>query len=319
MKALHNRINRHVLKQRIMQDSTPRATLSFYQYYHLGNPQLFRDHFYLLLSDVDVLGRIYVSYEGVNAQISVPTDRIEDFRSVLSTITFLENIRLNFAIEDDGKSFIKLIIKVRDKIVADGLHDDTFDVTNKGIHLKAEEFNKLADNPETIIIDMRNHYESEVGYFKGAILPDVETFREALPIVEKMLEDKKDKHIIMYCTGGIRCEKSTSLLLQEGFNEVYHLKGGILKYLEETPAEQSMWEGECFVFDGRTAVTHGVEEGLNIKCHACGWPLLPAEAEEASYEHGVSCKYCIDNTTEKQKEGFRMRQSQIAAAKRKRL
>ena len=123
----------------------------------------------------------------------------------------------------------------------------------------------------------------------------------------------------MFCTGGIRCEKSTSLLLQEGFTEVYHLKGGILKYLEETPAEESMWEGECFVFDGRTAVTHGVEEGENIKCHACGWPLLPTEVELTSYEHGVSCVHCIEKTTEKQKAGFRMRQSQIAAAKRKRL
>ena len=123
----------------------------------------------------------------------------------------------------------------------------------------------------------------------------------------------------MFCTGGIRCEKSTSLLLQEGFNEVYHLKGGILKYLEETPASESMWEGECFVFDGRTAVTHGMEEGANIKCHACGWPLVPEEVELPSYEHGVSCQYCIENTTEKQKEGFRMRQSQILAAKRKRL
>lgn len=152
MKALHNRINRHVLKQRIMQDSTPRATLSFYQYYHFGNPQLFRDHFYLLLSDVNVLGRIYVSYEIVNAQFSffcTYSDRIEDFKSALHPSLFLENIRLNFAIEDDGKSFIKLIIKVRDKIVADGLHDDTFDVTNKGIHTKAEEFNKLANNLES--------------------------------------------------------------------------------------------------------------------------------------------------------------------------
>ena len=137
--------------------------------------------------------------------------------------------------------------------------------------------------------------------------------------MKQNLADNKNKKIAMFCTGGIRCEKSTSLLLQEGFEEVYHLKGGILKYLEETPAEESMWEGECFVFDGRTAVTHGMEEGENIKCHACGWPLLPEEVELPSYEHGVSCKYCIDKTTDQQKAGFRMRQSQIAAAKRKRL
>ena len=170
-----------------------------------------------------------------------------------------------------------------------------------------------------ILVDTRNDYEYKAGTFKGAIDPKTETFREFPEYVKKNLEQHKDKKIAMFCTGGIRCEKSTSLLLQEGFKEVYHLKGGILKYLEETPAEESLWEGECFVFDGRTAVTHGVEEGQNTKCHACGWPLTLEEAALPSYEHGVSCVYCIDKTTEKQKEGFRMRQSQILAAKRKRL
>lgn len=296
MKALHNRINRHVLKQRIMQDSTPRATLSFYQYYHLGNPQLFRDHFYLLLSDVDVLGRIYVSYEGVNAQISVPTDRIEDFKLALSTITFLENIRLNFAIEDDGKSFIKLIIKVRDKIVADGLHDDTFDVTNKGIHLKAEEFNKLADNPETIIIDMRNHYESEVGYFKGAILPDVETFREALPIVEKLLEDKKDKHIIMYCTGGIRCEKASAYYKHKGFQHVYQVEGGIIEYTRRANqlGIENKFEGKNFVFDERLG--EKISPKIVAKCHQCGEPCDTHTncANDACHLLFIQCPTCAE-------------------------
>ena len=195
MKTLHNKQNRHVLKEKIMSDATPRVTLSFYQYYHLGNPRLFRDHFYILLSQIDVFGRIYVSYEGVNAQISVPENSLQDLKSALKTITFLNHIRYNFAIEDNGKSFYKLTIRVRDKIVADGLDDKNFDVTNKGKHLKAEEFNILADDPETIIVDMRNHYESEVGHFQNAILPDVETFREALPVVEKILEDKKDKDV----------------------------------------------------------------------------------------------------------------------------
>ncbi|MFX5302062.1 rhodanese-like domain-containing protein, partial [Acinetobacter baumannii] len=140
-------------------------------------------------------------------------------------------------------------------------------------------------------------YEYKAGTFKGAIDPKTETFREFPEYVKKELEQHKDKKIAMFCTGGIRCEKSTSLLLQKGFKEVYHLKGGILKYLEETPADESLWEGECFVFDGRTAVTHGVEEGANIKCHACGWPLTPEESALPSYEHGVSCVYCIDKTT----------------------
>lgn len=272
MKSLHNRVNKDVLKARLLADQTPRVTLSFYQYYHLRNPQIFRDHFYILLSEVEVLGRIYVSYEGVNAQVSVPQHQVEAFKEAMQTITFLQDIRLNFAIEDDGKSFFKLIIKVREKIVADGLDDKTFDVTNKGIHLKAEEFNKLADQEDTIIIDMRNHYESEVGYFQNAILPDVETFREALPIVEDMLSDKKDKNIIMYCTGGIRCEKASAYYKHKGFKNVYQVEGGIIEYARRA-AElgiENKFIGKNFVFDERLG--ERISPDIIAKCHQCGTP-----------------------------------------------
>ncbi len=272
MRPLHNRINRIVLKEKILADKTKRITLSFYQYYHLKNPRLFRDHLYLLLSEAEVLGRIYIAYEGINGQISVPESRIEDFKAKLASITFLQNIRLNFAIEDDGKSFIKLIIKVRDKIVADGLDDSTFDVTNKGIHLKAEEFNKLAEDPDTIIVDMRNHYESEVGYFKNAILPDVETFREALPVVDKILEDKKDKNIIMYCTGGIRCEKASAYYKHKGFSKVYQIEGGIIEYARRVQelGIENKFIGKNFVFDERLG--EKISEDVISKCHQCGTP-----------------------------------------------
>lgn len=272
MKSLHNRVNKDVLKARLLADQTPRVTLSFYQYYHLRNPQIFRDHFYILLSEVEVLGRIYISYEGVNAQVSVPQHQVEAFKEAMQTITFLQDIRLNFAIEDDGKSFFKLIIKVREKIVADGLDDKTFDVTNKGIHLKAEEFNKLADQEDTIIIDMRNHYESEVGYFQNAILPDVETFREALPIVEDMLSDKKDKNIIMYCTGGIRCEKASAYYKHKGFKNVYQVEGGIIEYARRA-AElgiENKFIGKNFVFDERLG--ERISPDIIAKCHQCGTP-----------------------------------------------
>jgi UPF0176 protein len=208
-------------------------------------------------------------------------------------------------------------IKLKNEIVTLGVDVKPRDLV--GHYLDPKEWNELISRDDVILIDTRNDYEYKAGTFKGAIDPKTESFREFPEYVKQNLEQHKDKKIAMFCTGGIRCEKSTSLLLQEGFKEVYHLKGGILKYLEETPAEESMWEGECFVFDGRTAVTHGVAEGENIKCHACGWPLTKVEAELPSYEHGVSCVYCIDKTTDKQKAGFRMRQSQIAAAKRKRL
>lgn len=279
MKSLHNRVNKDVLRARLLADQTPRVTLSFYQYYHLRNPQIFRDHFYILLTDVEVLGRIYVSYEGVNAQISVPQHQVEAFKEAMQTITFLQDIRLNFAIEDDGKSFFKLIIKVREKIVADGLDDKTFDVTNKGIHLKAEEFNQLADQKDTIIIDMRNHYESEVGYFQNAILPDVETFREALPIVEDMLSDKKDKNIIMYCTGGIRCEKASAYYKHKGFNNVYQVEGGIIEYARRA-AElgiENKFIGKNFVFDERLG--ERISPDIIAKCHQCGTPC----------DHHINC------------------------------
>lgn len=270
MKSLYNKIDRRILSERIQKDRTPRVTLSFYQYYHLGNPRLFRDHFYLLLSELDVLGRIYVSFEGVNAQVSVPDHHLEAFREALNTITFLEDVRLNFAVEDNGKSFIKLIIKVRNKIVADGLDDKSFDVTNKGIHLKAEEFNRLTDDPNTIVVDMRNHYESEVGHFKGAVLPDVETFREALPLVEKMLEGDKDKNIIMYCTGGIRCEKASAYYKHKGFKNVYQVEGGIIEYARRVSqlGLENKFLGKNFVFDERLG--EKISDDIIARCHQCG-------------------------------------------------
>ena len=296
MKTLHNKQNRHVLKEKIMSDSTPRVTLSFYQYYHLGNPRLFRDHFYLLLSQIDVFGRIYVSYEGVNAQISVPENRLQEFKSALKTITFLENIRHNFAIEDNGKSFYKLIIRVRDKIVADGLDDKTFDVTNKGIHLKAEEFNILADDPETIIVDMRNHYESEVGHFQNAILPDVETFRESLPVVEKILEDKKDKNIIMYCTGGIRCEKASAYYKHKGFKNVYQVEGGIIEYARRAKelGIENKFIGKNFVFDERLG--EKISGDIISKCHQCGAPCDTHVncANDACHILFIQCQVCAE-------------------------
>ena len=279
MKVLYNKVDKDVLKARLIADKTPRLTLSFYQYYHLSNPQFFRDHFYILLAEIGVLGRIYISYEGVNAQVSIPEASIEDFKTALQTITFLQNIRLNFAIEDDGKSFFKLLIKVRDKIVADGLDDASFDVTNKGIHLNAEAFNVLTDDPETIIVDMRNHYESEVGFFKNAILPDVETFREALPVVEKILSDKKDKHIIMYCTGGIRCEKASAYYKHKGFKNIYQVEGGIIEYARKA-AElgiENKFIGKNFVFDERLG--ERISQDIVSSCHQCGNPS----------DHHVNC------------------------------
>lgn len=271
-KILYNKVSKEELKHQLAMDTTKRITVSFYQYAYIEDPKQFRDMLYELLDQQSVFGRIYVSTEGVNAQISVPEDNWASFIEALNTIDFLQNIRLNRAIEDNGKSFYKLKIKVRHKIVADGLDDSTFDVTNRGVHLDAKSFNELANDPETIIVDMRNHYESEVGHFKGAITPDVETFREELPLVEEILSDKKDKNILLYCTGGIRCEKASAYYKHKGFKHVHQLEGGIIEYARQVQQQglENKFVGKNFVFDERLG--ERISEEIISKCHQCGAP-----------------------------------------------
>jgi UPF0176 protein len=269
---LHNRVNGKELKEKLKTNPEKRITISFYQYHHIANPRLFRDHLFYHFDALNVLGRIYVSYEGINAQISVPFNRFKELKSFLSDISFLENIRLNIAIEDDGRSFFKLTIKVRNKIVADGINDPDFDVTNKGVHLDAASFNKITENPEVVIVDMRNHYESEIGHFENAICPDVDTFREQLPLVVDMLKEKKDKPVVMYCTGGIRCEKASAYLKYKGFNEVYQLEGGIIEYTRQAKEKglENKFKGKNFVFDERLG--ERISPEIIAHCHQCGKP-----------------------------------------------
>lgn len=267
---LHNKFNRKVLKEKIQNDGTPRTTISFYQYAKISDPSFFRNTIYKQLEDLGVLGRIYVGFEGINAQISVPSKNFEFLKEYLYSIDFLNGIRLNIAVDDDGKSFFALDIKVRNKIVADGLNDSTFDVTNKGIHLKAAEFNALASKPDTVIVDMRNHYEHEVGHFENAILPDVDTFRQSLPIVEEILEPNRDKQILLYCTGGIRCEKASAYFKHKGFKNVYQLEGGIIEYARQVKAQglENKFKGKNFVFDERLG--ERISEEIVAHCHQCG-------------------------------------------------
>ncbi|MEM6724163.1 MAG: rhodanese-related sulfurtransferase [Bacteroidota bacterium] len=270
MKKLFNTVDRRVLKEQIQQSDEQRITLSFYKYAKIGNTKVFRDHFYGRLAKVGVLGRIYVAHEGVNGQISVPEAQYDAFQQEMNDITFLQNIRHNIAIEDDGKSFFKLKIKIKDKIVADGLNDATFDVTDRGIHVNAVEFNEITNDPNTIIVDMRNHYESEVGHFKEAITPDVDTFREALKIVEDQLENDKDKNIVMYCTGGIRCEKASAYYKHKGFKNVFQLDGGIIEYARQVKEQglENKYIGKNFVFDDRMG--ERITDDVISSCHQCG-------------------------------------------------
>ena len=312
---LYNKLSANERAELIEKAGKERLTLSFYKYARISNPQEFRDRLFIKWNSLDVLGRIYVATEGINAQLSLPAENFENFKTHLDSIDFLENVRLNIAVEQDNMSFLKLKVKVRDKIVADGLNDDTFDVTNKGIHVNAEMFNDLIEDENTVLVDMRNHYESEIGHFKNAVTQDVDTFRESLDIIEDDLKaHKEDKKLVMYCTGGIRCEKATAYMAQHGVEEVYQLNGGILQYLEDVSVEQSRWRGECFVFDQRVSVDHKLQQGQYRQCYACRHPLSAEDVQAPEFEHGVSCPYCHSTVKEARRQQFRERQRQVRLA-----
>jgi UPF0176 protein len=272
MSVLHNRISNKELKEKLYEENFPRTTISFYQYFTIQDPLSFRDELYKGLNHLQVFGRIYIATEGINAQISVPTHLFEDFKTYLYSIKGLEGLRLNIAVNDNGKSFWVLRIKQRSKIVADGIEDASFSMENKGNYVNAVQMNELISSPETIVIDMRNHYEYEVGHFVNAIEIPSDTFREQLPMAADMMKDKKDKNIIMYCTGGIRCEKASAYMLHHGFKNVFHLEGGIINYANQIKEEglESQFKGKNFVFDDRLG--EKITEDIISKCHQCGAP-----------------------------------------------
>jgi len=296
---LYNKLSAEERAELLEQAKQKRLTLSFYQYAKIGNPQLFRNHLFLAWDKMEVLGRIYVAHEGINAQLSVPQENFEEFKNFLDGIYFLKGVHLNIAIEHDLKSFLKLKVKVRKKIVADGLDDETFDVTNRGKHVSAAEFNELLENPDTICIDMRNHYESEIGHFKGAVTPDVDTFRESLPIIEEDLkEHKENKNLLMYCTGGIRCEKASAYFKHKGFKNVYQMQGGIIEYARQAKEKglENKFIGKNFVFDNRLG--ERISDDIIASCHQCGKPCDTHTncANDACHLLFIQCEECAEKT-----------------------
>ncbi|MDE3235376.1 MAG: rhodanese-related sulfurtransferase [Bacteroidota bacterium] len=319
MAVLYNRISNEELKKRLMEETEPRTTVSFYQYFPIQNPQEFRDYLYKHLSGLKVFGRIYVAKEGINAQASVPSVNYEAFKSFLYSIEPLNGLRINIAVDDDGKSFWVLKVKVRDKIVADGIDDPSFDMSNKGRYVNADQMNRLLEDPNTIVIDMRNHYEYEVGHFVRAKEVPSDTFREQLPMAVEMMKGNEDKNIIMYCTGGIRCEKASAYMLHRGFKNVFHLEGGIINYANQLKEEglESKFIGKNFVFDNRLG--ERITEDVIAHCHQCGKPcdthtnckndgchLLFIQCEDCAKEYDGCCsKECKDTVhmpEERQKE-----------------
>ena len=280
MSVLHNRLSQAELKKMLFAEKEPRITISFYRYFFIENPVEFRDDLYKKLHSLKVFGRIYVAHEGINAQVSFPKSNANDFQQIIEKTPGLEALRLNIAVQHEaaenmrpagGKSFWVLKIKVRDKIVADGIEDKEFDMANKGSYVTAEEFNLLSNDNNTIVVDMRNHYEYEVGRFENAIEIPSDTFRQQLPMAIDMLKDAKEKNIIMYCTGGIRCEKASAFMLHKGFKNVYHLEGGIINYANTVKEKgvQNKFHGKNFVFDDRLG--ERITDEIIATCHQCGF------------------------------------------------
>lgn len=268
---LYNKLSKKERLDLINKAGERRLTLSFYKYHQIKNTTIFRNYLFIEWDKLDVLGRIYIAGEGINAQLSVPSNKMIEFKNSIDNVSFLNGVRLNIAIEHDNEAFLKLKIKVRDKIVADGLHSNEYNLDKNGVHVNAEKFNELLDDNETITIDMRNHYESEIGHFKGAKLPDVDTFRESLPIINKKYDRyKKDKNILMYCTGGIRCEKASAYLMNKGYKNVYQLDGGIIEYARQVKEKniENKFIGKNFVFDNRRG--ERISGDIISNCHQCG-------------------------------------------------
>ncbi|HEY2727010.1 MAG TPA: rhodanese-related sulfurtransferase [Parafilimonas sp.] len=319
MALLHNRISGEELKQRLYEETEPRTTISFYKYFPIQNPQELRDYLYKRLYNLKVFGRIYIAKEGINAQASVPRSNFKAFKEFLYSINQLNNVRLNIAVDDDGKSFWVLSVKLRDKIVADGIDDPGFSMENKGRYVNAEQMNDLLQNNDTIVIDMRNHYEYEVGHFENAIEIPSDTFREQLPMAVDMMKGNEEKNIIMYCTGGIRCEKASAFMLHNGFKNVFHLEGGIINYAQDVKQndQPSKFIGKNFVFDNRLG--ERITEDVIAKCHQCGKPcdthtncvnngchLLFIQCDECKEKYAgccsIECKDTIHLPLERQKE-----------------
>ncbi|NBX66527.1 MAG: rhodanese-related sulfurtransferase [Proteobacteria bacterium] len=266
------------------------------------------------LEALGIYGTILIAPEGINGTMAGTPDAVEGLLAVLKTRFGLcranDHVKFSYA---DTKPFKRLKVRPKKEIIT--FKQEGAD-PNKlaGQYVEPKDWNALISNPDVLVLDTRNDYETMLGTYQGAVVPPIEVFTEFAKYVRENLDPKKHQKIAMFCTGGIRCEKASAFMLSEGFPEVYHLKGGILKYLEDVPAEESKWQGECYVFDRRVAVGHGLKPAELGMCYSCGYPLRPEDVNHPLFERGVSCHHCHANTNAEQKARFRMRQSQQQGA-----
>ncbi|EKF72964.1 hypothetical protein A11A3_16110 [Alcanivorax hongdengensis A-11-3] len=288
---------------------------ALYKFVRLPDFEQLREPLLTLMHEQDVRGTLLLASEGVNGTISGPRAGIDAVLGWLKADARLADLEHKESFHDDHP-FLRTKVKLKKEIVTMGVEGiDPNRVV--GTYLNPQEWNAVISDPETLLIDTRNDYEYEVGTFKGAVNPETRTFREFPQYVKDNLDPKKHKKVAMFCTGGIRCEKSTAFLKEQGFDEVYHLKGGILKYLEEMPRDASLWEGECFVFDERVTVNHDLEPGEFDQCHACRRPISDEDKASDQYQPGVSCPRCYDESSDQQKQRFAERQKQIELARQR--
>lgn len=286
---------------------------ALYRFVRLKDYEAMREPLLNTLLKHNIKGTLLLGYEGINGTIAGSRENIDAILAWLNTDPRLSGLTYKKSYDDD-MPFYRTKVKLKDEIVTMGIEgiDPNHTV---GSYVNPQDWNALISDPDVLVIDTRNNYEVGIGSFQGAVNPNTKTFREFPDYVKNNLDPHTHKKVAMFCTGGIRCEKSTAYLKEQGFDDVYHLEGGILKYLEEVDQQDSLWQGECFVFDNRVSVNQNLEKGQYDQCHACRRPITEADKQHQHYQAGVSCHQCIDEYSTTQRQRFKERQKQIQLAK----
>ena len=298
-----------------VREEAPTLVAALYRFVRLADYQTLREPLLNFCVERHIRGTLLLAEEGINGTVAGNRKAIEELITYLRADERLEDLDCKLSYHEE-RPFLRMKVKLKREIVTMG-QEGIDPNTCVGRYASPAQWNELIDDPEVLVIDTRNKYEVEIGTFQGAVNPETNSFREFPDWVERNLDPKKHKKVAMFCTGGIRCEKSTSLLVSKGFEDVWHLKGGILNYLEQTPERNTRWEGECFVFDSRVAVNHKLEKGRYDQCFACRFPIDDEQKKSPHYQPGISCPRCHDAHTEEQKGRFAERQRQISLAKRR--
>ena len=285
---------------------------AMYRFVSLPNYQALREPILETCLSLGIKGTLLLAHEGINGTVSGTRERMSQLLNYLRALPGLEALEHKESYYQE-KPFYRMKVKLKKEIVTMGVEGIDPNVV-VGRYVEPKDWNELISDPDVVLVDTRNDYEFEIGTFEGALDPKTTTFREFPAYVEKNMDPAKHKKVAMFCTGGIRCEKATAYMLEQGFDEVYHLKGGILKYLEEVPETESKWQGECFVFDNRVSVNHRLEKGQYDQCHGCRHPITEEQKLDFRYQKGVCCPRCYDQLTEDQKLRFAERQKQIELA-----